>query len=492
MKLQKNVLFWLFLAGIAVAAGAFSLYIGMKQSVWFDEAYSIMVAQQSVAQIIYLVGVDTHPPLYYVLLHAWGNLFSWDIFALRVLSVGFYVLSILAAGALAKYMFGRRVALYAILAVAAAPLLMRYGFEIRMYSLASLIGVLATHVLVRTVNETKGRRQMVGWAMYAVLVAMGVYSLYYLVLLWIAHVVWLVARSGGLKKAFEAYKQPWVWAYVSSVVLFLPWLPAFLKQVNNGALAPIGQAMTLENIINTMTFNIAYQPLWQITIYETIVAVTMVVAGSIVVRAAYKHIRVTERTYMWLLGVYLVVPIILLMLLSFARPMYVERYLSHVAIGSMLLIGCLIGCALRMPTRKTMLASAVIVASLAGGIFELYRVGNYNFQRMARPEVQQIAQRITGCADTTIAAADPYVAIELAVYVPKGCLYFYSPWDKLGGGYAPLNKSPAQFYTTTIPASTSNLFYVYYDQPKLTVPALYRQVASATVENLTITQYQLR
>lgn len=52
----------------AVTAMLISLAIGLSQSVWFDEAYSIMVAKQPLGQLLHLTAVDTHPPLYYLLL----------------------------------------------------------------------------------------------------------------------------------------------------------------------------------------------------------------------------------------------------------------------------------------------------------------------------------------------------------------------------------------------------------------------------------------
>lgn len=80
----------------------------MNQSIWFDEAYSIMVAKQPVAQAIDLAAVDTHPPLYYLLLHVWGSIVNWDVLGLRALSVGMYGASLLVAALLARRLFGTR------------------------------------------------------------------------------------------------------------------------------------------------------------------------------------------------------------------------------------------------------------------------------------------------------------------------------------------------------------------------------------------------
>jgi len=153
-----------------------SLIIGASQSVWFDEAYSILLARQPVGDLLHLTAVDTHPPFYYLVLKAWAALFGWSEFALRSLSALAAGGAVVTAGLLVKKLFGVRAALVALLFVAFAPFLLRYGFEIRMYALASLIGIAATYVLLLA-TEAKGRRQWLLYGFYAVLVTLGVLTL---------------------------------------------------------------------------------------------------------------------------------------------------------------------------------------------------------------------------------------------------------------------------------------------------------------------------
>jgi uncharacterized membrane protein len=102
-----------------------------------------------------------------------------------------YGASLLVAALLARRLFGTRAGICTVALIGVAPLLLRYGFEIRMYSLASLIGIGATYVMVRA-RTAKGKHSMVLWGVYALLVALGMYTLYYLALLWVAHLLWLL------------------------------------------------------------------------------------------------------------------------------------------------------------------------------------------------------------------------------------------------------------------------------------------------------------
>ena len=65
---------------------ALALSLGLKQSVWFDESYSIMLAKSSIPDLFRLTGVDAHPPFYYLLLKSWTSIFGYSELALRSLS----------------------------------------------------------------------------------------------------------------------------------------------------------------------------------------------------------------------------------------------------------------------------------------------------------------------------------------------------------------------------------------------------------------------
>jgi uncharacterized membrane protein len=454
----------------AVVAMLFSLLIGLRQSVWFDEAYSIMLAKQSWSHLIYLTSIDTHPPLYYLLLKAWAMVFGWGEPALRSLSILAAGGAVVFAGLLARRMFGVRVALIALAFVVLAPFLIRYGFEIRMYSLGSLIGIAATYVLVRAVG-TKDKQQ--AWRLYgtyAVLVALGVYTLYYTALLWIAHLAWLLWVT--YKHRQRLLDAPWLLSYVGAVVLFLPWLSTFLKQMGNGALAPIAQAMTLENLLGIVSFSFVYQPVWQLNAAMSLIVLFVLIMIGYLSVMAFKRVKAGQRAYLVLLALYVLVPIAILSVVGFMRPMYVERYLAHIMIGGILFVG--VSAALVYPKASQMVR--VLIITLGGvlviGVAQLVLVGNFNFQRLQSPQIKQAAATISCTDGAAVLAADPYVAIELAYYLPSCPVRFYGETAKLGGGYAPLSDSVLHTSNPDIDLKDARaVYYVYYDQPKLTMPA---------------------
>ena len=470
-----------------VVAAALSLWIGLRQSVWFDEAYSIMVAKRSASEIIRLSALDTHPPLYYLILKIWANVFGWSELALRSLSVIFYGASIAVAGCFIKKHFNARAAIYVLTMLLLVPLLMRYGFEVRMYAMASLIGVAVTAMLVRAHSS----KRWTDWLIYGVLVALGMYTLYYLVLLWLAHLAWLAAMDAGKLRKSSWKECRWIGAYAFSLLLFLPWLSSFLKQVGNGALAPIGQPMNLEQLVGVISFNTIYQPLWQLGVIASVLVVGVIFLAARAINKSL-HIKKINRGILLLLVCYIVVPIAVLMLISLVKSMYVERYLAHVAIGLAMLAGASLALSTERENREVwrMASPLVLLVVLAVGATNLSQVGNYNFQRMQKPNVNSVASMVKCSENDVVLAADPYVAIELDYYLPNCQIYFASNDEHLGGGYAPLDGSSRKVVDTKKAFThAKNIYNVYYSDMKAELALGYREVETVDLSPLKITKF---
>jgi mannosyltransferase len=489
--LERNYMVIIIL-GVLATMGI-SLAIGLNQSVWFDEAYSITLAKQDTSQLLHLASVDTHPPFYYLLLKAWASLFGWSEFALRSLSVLATAGAVTIGVLLVKKLFGVRAALITLPFVVFAPFLLRYGFEIRMYALASLIGIAATYVLVTALQTKHQQKQWKLYGLYAVLVALGVYTLYYTVLLWLAHLVWLIWMARKNKQ--PVVKSPWFSAFIGSIVLFLPWLPTFVSQVNNGALAPISQPLTIENLMGIISFVFVYQPSWQLSALTSLLVLFVIVTLTIFTYKAWRTASEKQRSYLMLLAMYVLVPVTVLTLVSLIRPMYVERYLAHVVIAGSLFAGVVVAIVTMKNSSKKLLflGSGLLLAMLVGTI-HLAQIGNYNFQRLQKPAINEATQAIGDCNEAkTIFAADPYVATELSYYYPACDIRFYSEWATMSGGYAPLSDSPLR---VTNPeqelASYKEIVYVYYDGPKLTMPSSHTLASQRAYGSLNVAVFTMK
>ncbi len=479
------------IAAVSVVFGL-ALWLGSQQSVWFDEAYSITLIEQSFGQLVHLTSVDTHPPLYYLLLKVWSEVFGMSELALRSFSA---VCGALAAGVgltLVRRLFGLRALVISTPLVVLAPFLLRYAFEIRMYALASLIGVAATYVLVRAVQAKEKRAWW--WVTYSVLVAAGIYTLYYMAFIWAAHVAWLLYLyfTQKPKPATPLWRQPWVLALVGAVVLYIPWIPSLIDQYIRPALSGISQRVSWEQLTDIFSFMFIHRPHWALSTLEYIV-VFLLIAGFVYVVARGLRRAGTERPYLVLLLMYFAIPILIMTIGSLPplRPMFLMRYTSFFIIAGVLLLGASLAVAFRNQMRYAVIGVLVLTAVLIYGFFNLKEDGNFNYDTLFRPQAKQVSAAIGDCEpDSIVLAGSPMQYYELKYYLPQCDIHFYVN-HPIGprGGYATIYQSPKQ-YQEFDPIAEITVYFVYTGDPPIAIPAGFERTSSQTFREYHLDIYE--
>ena len=121
------------------------------QSFWRDEAFSYLLAKQSIFQILSLTAKDFNPPLYYLLLHVWMNVFGSSEIAIRTLSFFFFLGLLYIVGVFLMEVLELSLGetLPYLLLFVLNPLLHYYAFETRMYSLFAFLITLSFYYLAK-------------------------------------------------------------------------------------------------------------------------------------------------------------------------------------------------------------------------------------------------------------------------------------------------------------------------------------------------------
>lgn len=207
-------------AVLAIAALARVLFL--DKSFQGDEFLSVLDAR-TLAGIPDALLTDTHPPLYFYLLHLWMRLSMSEAF-LRLLSVapglGLVWLVFLAGERLA----GPVSAALGALLVALAPVAVWSSQYIRTYALGAFFMVLSGLILADLVSGRRGGRA--GWAAYVLASAASVYTFYFSALVLIAQNVFVALCMRGDRE----FLKKWFLAQVSIAILYLPWIPFFIFQ----------------------------------------------------------------------------------------------------------------------------------------------------------------------------------------------------------------------------------------------------------------------
>ncbi len=395
-----------------IIAGFLLLSFGnlARWSVWFDEAFGAYMIRYSYADIGRFTASDVHPPLYYWALKAWTSVFGTSEIGLRSLSLVCVAIAIIFVYLTVRRLFGRRAATLAAFFSALSPMLLRYSEEARMYGMAAMIVAAATYALVLLQEKVTYRRAIA----YGLLVALGMLTHYYTILMWVAHWVWKAAAEwdGSWRRLIRRFTiRPWLLAHGVALVAFLPWLFTMVKQM--GQIQHGGfwiKPITIVSPVNALTNLLLYKETWETTSWLAILVLAVLVVTIIAMVRLWPRLAATMQKRYLLLLILSLAPVLLLLGLSLPplRPSFVERYLIPAYLYTAVLLGVSIALAWRYRQRATsgLLACLVAVAMIMGAM-NVYATGNYNKNNGDLLQIRwtvREAQRLAGNEPMVISA----------------------------------------------------------------------------------------
>ena len=349
----------------------------LRQSIWFDESFSSYLTRFDLGKIWNLTAADVHPPFYYIVLKGWAHFFGHTDFAMRMLSVVFGAVAILFAFLWLKYKYGLKAAMLSSFLLSISPVFIRYGQEMRMYTMVLAIVFASTYFLQLAVDNKKRR----WWLIYAVLVAVAMWTHYFAAFAFCAHLVYLFKTYG------KSFWKKRIWApYLLAIALFLPWMPSLFTQVSNVEqngfwVSPVNVTV----MANYFGEDLYYMKSDEIQNWLLLLATVTV---SLILFLAVRY-----RKQMIMLLSMATVPLLLLVLLSLPplNPVFIPRYIIYAMLAIPMTAGVGIGMLtndIALKTKKKSLlqrpaivgfcAMVVLVGSSAIGIATVYAKGNYN------------------------------------------------------------------------------------------------------------------
>lgn len=203
---------------VAVLALAFTVRVSKlgDQAIWWDEAWSILLAEQSLPHITHTIAIDAHPPLYQWALHVWIQMAGISEFAARYFSVLAGVVTVALSLALARRLTGsRHAALVAGGVTALSVIGINWSQEARMYALGAMWSTLAVYAHARLVDQPSGR-----WAATLALAAAAAPLSQYLA----GFAVVAVGLHAVLTQRTRAFWRWWLPAMVTAGVAVGAWL----------------------------------------------------------------------------------------------------------------------------------------------------------------------------------------------------------------------------------------------------------------------------
>jgi 4-amino-4-deoxy-L-arabinose transferase-like glycosyltransferase len=201
------------------------LFIGY-QPLWRDEAFTAVVVQRPLGQMLAAVRGDSAPPLLYLVDHA-VTAVSASASALRLVPALAGAAAIPIIAALGRRIGGDRAGVMSAVLAAVAPALVLSARDARMYALATTVVLAATLLLLRAVERPSLGR----WGAYAGVTALALYTDYFAVLAVGAQLLAVpLVLHAGVRRTLAAAA-----AAGAGAVTLIPWLIAAHAQLGHTA-----------------------------------------------------------------------------------------------------------------------------------------------------------------------------------------------------------------------------------------------------------------
>lgn len=236
--------------GVAVAAGLL-LRFYTPSALWEDEALTVNIARLPLSEIPGALAADGHPPLFYLLLHAWIGLAGTGDWAVRALSGVFSVALLPLLWVAGRRLGGPRCAWASILVVTLSPFALFYANAARMYALVMLLSLAGTLLVGDNLDRPRSAR------LAALTLVSGLLLLSHYWCLWPLAATIVVLATIGWRAWRTKRRAEWrtvglvLAAVVAGGLLALPWAPVFLQQLSHTG-TPWGDAVGLPRMVRML------------------------------------------------------------------------------------------------------------------------------------------------------------------------------------------------------------------------------------------------
>lgn len=366
---------WIALGGILLAF-ALRLHRLGAESLWYDEAVSVFLAQQPIPELIAHTARDIHPPGYYLLLHAWGWLAQPSLtngleflYAWPSLFWGMLLLPLVFA--LGRRFFTVRVAWIGLWLTAVNPYHIWYGQEVRMYTLGAGLGLLCLWGASGWWQVAGSRWQIASkrsstrtihysLLIYTLAAAAGLYTLYYFAFLLITLnllIFWQIYPNRQYPIFHPQSLLPWLLANGAALLLWSPWLPTFWRQMTDPPVPPWRGALDLGVVLQESLASLLIGQTPPLGILWPWAAVALVLTGL--------ALAGREQRGVWILFTFVFLPLLLIVAISLTlTPLYHIRYFfAYAAAGTLLLAFAVDRAAGRFRWLHAILLTGIVLVS---------------------------------------------------------------------------------------------------------------------------------
>lgn len=424
----------------------------LTQSLWRDEAYSILVSQQPVWFILQKLSFE--PPLPYLALHVWMKFFGSSEISTRLLQfLVFCGASVVVIFWSEKLYKNHWLSWFLPVFFFLNPMLLYYAFEIRSYSWYMLFTVLSLYAY------TQKR-----WLLFSVSNILGLYSHTYMAFVPLVETIhWALTRYRNRNQFRYLFKDPLFKSLAITSVFFAPWaikMAGDLPKFKNSWYFPV-DIQLIKSALGNMFIGYEGTPWygWQYT------SKLSAVIGAVMLLAI---IRRSTRTRNLLFVLLTIIPLTVVIGISFLKPLFVNRYLLPATIGEIFI------CVMALQNIRHRASQALAGLAMLG--FVVY-INLWFPAQHPKPDTRKMIRELSAIqkSDDVIYVESPLNFFEAVYYARRPeSVFLYNPTNHPFPWYVgDIVIRPEQMRATFPPYPQRTIFLnknlsykIIYEQPK--------------------------
>lgn len=294
------------------------------QSLWRDEAFSIFVSERPI--LFFISKLTFEPPLHYVLLHFWIKLFGESEIAVRSLSFAAFALATVVVIIWSEKLFKKHfLSWFLPLFFFFNPMLLYYAFEVRAYAWYVLFTVLSMYTYFQK-----------AWVWYIAASIAGFYThTYFIFVPFVQAIHWFVTTQWGRKHMTiqSLLGKPIVRSLLVIGLGITPWLIKILMEASklkNSWYFPVNLNL-IKSVLGNMFLGYEGTPwfLWKYTAY-----LSAFLLALFFIALRNKGAR-NRNLFFFLMAI---LPLAVVIGISFVKPLFVNRYLIPVSVSEVFLV----------------------------------------------------------------------------------------------------------------------------------------------------------
>ena len=320
-----------------------------------DEPFTLYYSQQSIQEIIGLLYNENNPPLHFIFLHLWIKAFGMSVFSVRLPSVIFSSFTAVMLYLTGTKFFNRDTGVTAAAILTLSSMHVFFAHEARVYPLFVLLTACSLFSFLSILNEPEKKSNY-----YCLFFAnlFLIYSHYFGF-----YVVFIEAVSIFFTSNTKRYRKNIFILFLLLGVSYLPMLFVFVHRfgtsVTQGTwVAPPGFTEVYGNInrfINTRN--------------NTAVLILLFAVSSVILYKKQlikqKYLQISSNRNFKIVLSWFLVPYLLMFLVSFRYPMFIDRYILYTSIPLYLVIAFLLG-SIQVSQKLKLVMVLIFLAGMAG------------------------------------------------------------------------------------------------------------------------------